>query len=148
MSGCFNGTLCLWNGDDLIQCHLNAHPYSMITDIDFCGHSSNIISLGSDKRLCIWTYSSLQIVYELNDLTSNCFTIHRTNYLFYTQLNCLFISDVLNPTKITSQSFEIPDEWEMTIEKVFYLSQSETLIVQNFDRISAMHLPQRLFLHR
>ena len=91
-------------------------------------------------------------MYELNDLTSNCFAIHRTNYLFYTQLNCLLISDVLNPNKISTRQFQIPlvndDEWEMNIEKVLYLSQSETLILQKADRISAMHFPQRLFLHR
>ena len=154
-SGCFSGTLCVWNGDGLIQCNINAHPSSIISDLSFCGHSSNIISVGSDKRLCIWTYSSLQLLYELNDITSNCFTIHRTNYLFYTQLNSLFIYDTLNQTKISTRQFRIPflddmnkDENEMNIEKLLYVSQTETLILQNFDIIYAMHLPQRFFLLR
>ena len=145
----------MWNGDDLIQWNINAHPYSIIIEINFCGHSSNIVSLASDKRLCIWTYSSLQLVHEFNDLTSNCFAIHRTNSLFYTQMNSLLISDLLNPNKISTRQFPIPfvnhfhaDESEITIDKLFYLSQSETLILQNSDRISAMHIPQRLFLLR
>ncbi len=155
VSGCFNGTLCIWNGDGLIQSNVNAHPSSIIIDINFCGHSSNIISLGSDKRLCIWTYSSLQLLYELNEITSNCFTIHRANYLFYTQLNSLFIYDTLNQTKIPTKQFRIPflndinkDENQMNIDKLFYLSQTETLILQNSDIIYAMHLPQRVFLVR
>lgn len=155
VSGCYNGTLCVWNGDGLIQTNVNAHPLSIITDINFCGHSSNIISLGTDKRLCIWTYSSLQLIYELNDITSNSFTIHRTNYLFYTQLNCLYIYDTLNQTKISTKQFLIPflndinkDENEMNIDKLIYSSQTETLILQNSDIIYAMHLPQRFFLIR
>ncbi len=155
VSGCFNGTLCVWNGDSLSQTNINAHPSSIITDINFCGHSSNIISLGTDKRLCIWTYSSLQLLYELNEITSNYFTIHRTNYLFYTQLNSLFIYDTLNQTKISTRQFLIPflndinkDENEMNIEKILYTSQTETLILQNSDVIYGMHLPQRFFLVR
>ncbi|CAF1403977.1 unnamed protein product [Adineta steineri] len=155
VSGCFNGTLCIWNGDDLIQTNMNAHPLSIIIDINFCGHSSNIVSLGTDKRLCIWAYNSLQLLYELNDVTSNCLTIHRTNYLFYTQLNSLFIYDTLNQTKLSTRQFLIPflndinkDENEMNIEKLLYSSQTETLILQNSDIIYAMHLPQRLFLVR
>jgi hypothetical protein len=151
VSGCFNGTLCIWNGDGLIQTNLNAHPLSIIIDLNFCGHSSNIISLGTDKRLCIWTYSNFQLVYELNDITSNHFTIHRTNYLLYTQLNSLFIYDTLHQTKISTRQFLIPfikDENEMNIEKLIYSSQTETLILQNLDIIYAMHLPQRLFVVR
>ncbi|CAF2945911.1 unnamed protein product [Rotaria sp. Silwood2] len=155
VSGCFNGTLCVWKGNDLIQTNINAHPLSIIIDLNFCGHSSNIISLGTDKRLCIWTYSSLQLLYELNDITSNCFTIHRTNYLFYTKLNSLFIYDTLNQRKISTRQFLIPflndinrDETEMNIDKLIYSSQTETLILQNSDIIYAMHLPQRFFLDR
>jgi len=155
VSGCFNGTLCVWNGDSLSQTNINAHPSSIITDINFCGHSSNIISLGTDKRLCILTYSSLQLIYELNEITSNNFIIHRTNYLFYTKLNCLFIYDTLNQTKISTRQFLISflndinkDENDMNIDKLIYSSQTETLILQNSDIIYAMHLPQRFFLVR
>ncbi|CAF3748490.1 unnamed protein product [Rotaria sordida] len=152
VSGCFNGTLCIWKGNDLIQTNINAHPSSIIIDLNFCGHSSNIISLGTDKRLCIWTYLNLQLIYELNDITSNCFTIHRTNYLFYTKLNSLFIYDIFNQRKISTKQFIIPflndinrDENEMNIEKLIYSSQTETLILQNSDIIYAMYLPQRVF---
>lgn len=108
-----------------------------------------------DKRLCIWTYSSLQLLYELNEISSSCFTIHRTNYLFYTQLNSLYIYDTLNQSKISTRQYLIPflndlskDENEMNIDKIIYSSQSETLILENSDMIYAMHLPQRLFLVR
>ncbi|CAF1533001.1 unnamed protein product [Rotaria magnacalcarata] len=155
VSGCFNGVLCVWKGDDLIQTNLHAHPSSIITDLNFCGHSSNIISLGTDKRLCIWTQSNLQLLYELNDITSNCFTIHRTNYLFYTKLNSLFVYDTFNQTKISTRQFLIPflndinrDENEMNIDKIIYSSQTETLILQNSDIVYAMHLPQSFFLVR
>lgn len=70
-------------------------------------------------------------------------------------MNSLLISDVSNPNKISTRQFPIPfinhfnsDEIDMTIDKLFYLSQSETFVLQNSDRISAMHLPQRLFLLR
>lgn len=123
--------------------------------MNFCGHSLNIISLGSDKRLCIWTYSSLQLLYEINEITSNCLTIHRTNYLFYFQLNQFYIYDTLNQNKISTKQIRIPflneklhDDNEISIEKLIYLSQTETLILQNCDVIYSMHLPQRLFLVR
>ncbi|UJR38440.1 hypothetical protein I4U23_031108 [Adineta vaga] len=155
VSGCFHGTLCIWNGDGLIQSNINAHPLSIIIDINFCGHSSNIVSLGTDKRLCIWTYKSLQLLHELTDITSTCFTIYRTNYLFYTQLNSLFISDTIQQSKTSIRQFLIPflndinkDENEMNIDKLTYSSQTETLILQNSDIIYAMYLPQRLFLLR
>ena len=145
----------MWNGDCISHVNSNAHPSSIISDLNFCGHSSNVISLGTDKRLCIWTYSSLQLLYELNEITSSCFTIHRTNYLFYTQLNSLYIYDTLNQSKISTRQYLIPflndlskDENEMNIDKIIYSSQSETLILENSDMIYAMHLPQRLFLVR
>ncbi|CAF1332024.1 unnamed protein product [Adineta ricciae] len=153
VSGCFQGTLCVWNSESLVQSNANAHPSSIIIDINFCGHSSNIVSLGTDKRLCIWTYKSLQLLHELTGVTSTCFAIYRTNYLFYTQLNSLFISDILNSSKTSTRQFRIPflndlnkDENEMNIDKLTYASQSETLILQNSDIIYAMYLPQRLFL--
>jgi len=148
--------LCVWNGNELTQTNDNAHPQSIVIDVNFCGHSLNIISLGTDKRLCIWTYSSLQLLYEIHQVTSNCLTIHRTNYLFYCQLNQLFIYDTLNQNKISTKQIRIAflndnqiyDENEMTVEKLVYLSQTETLILQNSDVIYSMHLPQRLFLVR
>lgn len=156
VSGCFHGCLCVWNGNELTQTNDNAHPQSIVIDVNFCGHSLNIISLGTDKRLCIWTYSSLQLLYEIHQVTSNCLTIHRTNYLFYCQLNQLFIYDTLNQNKISTKQIRIAflndnqiyDENEMTVEKLVYLSQTETLILQNSDVIYSMHLPQRLFLVR
>jgi WD40 repeat protein len=155
VSGCFNGTLCVWNRDRLAQTKVNAHPLSIIIDIHFCGHSSNIVSLGTDKRLCIWTYNTLQLIYELHDITSNNFFIHRTNYLFYTQSNSIYIYDIVNQSKIPTRQFLIPfikeynqDENEIIIEKVIYSSQTETLILQYSDVVYAMHLPQHLFLFR
>lgn len=155
VSGCFNGTLCIWKGDDLIQMNSNAHPSSIIIDLNFCGHASNIISLGTDKRLCIWSQSNLQLLCELNDITSSCFVMHRTNYLFYTKLNSLFVYDTLNQTKVSTKQFLIPflndinrDESEMNIDKILYSSQTETLILQNSDIVYAMHLPQCFFLVR
>ncbi|CAF1275309.1 unnamed protein product, partial [Adineta ricciae] len=107
------------------------------------------------KRLCIWTYKSLQLLHELTGVTSTCFAIYRTNYLFYTQLNSLFISDIFNSSKTSTRQFRIPflndlnkDENEMNIDKLTYASQNETLILQNSDIIYAMYLPQRLFLVR
>lgn len=147
--------LCVWNGDGLVQSNTAAHPASIIIDIDFCGHSSSIVSLGSDKRLCIWTYKSLQLVHEIVDVTSTCFAIHRTNFLFYSQLNSLFIADTANPSKVSSRQFRIPflndtqrDDTEMTVDKLVYASASETVIAQNGDVVYAMHLPQQLFLVR
>lgn len=155
VSGCFNGTLCVWKGDDLVQINTNAHPLSIIIDLNFCGNSSNIISLATDKRLCVWTYSNLQLLYEFNDITSTCFTMYRTNYLFYTKLNSLFVYDTHNQTKLSTKQFLIPflndiyrDENEMNIEKIIYSSQTNTLILQNSDIIYAMHLPQQFFLVR
>lgn len=155
VSGCFHGCLCVWNGNDLIQTNSNAHSQSIIIDVNFCGHSLNIISLGMDKRLCIWTYSTLQLLYEINEITSNCLTIHRTNYLFYCQLNQLYIYDTLNQKKISTKQIQmtflndsIQDDNEINIEKFIYLSQTETLILQKSDIIYSIHLPQRLFLVR
>ena len=156
VSGCFNGRLCFWKGDSLIHSNSNAHPLSIIIDLSFSGHSSTVISLGTDQRLCIWTYSNLQLLYEFNDITSNCFTTYRTNYLFYTKLNSLFIYDTLNQTKIATRQFLIPflhdihqDQNETNnIDKLVYSAQTETLIIQNLDIIYAIHLPQRCFLVR
>ena len=100
LSGCFDGTLCLWNSECLLQTNVNAHSLSIIIDINFCGQSSNIISLGSDKRLCIWTYGTLQLIYELNDISANCFLILYTNYLFYLQSNSIYIYELFNKTNI------------------------------------------------
>jgi WD40 repeat protein len=156
VSGCFNGTLCLWNGDTLRQTNVHAHRSSVIIDLNFSGHSSNVLSLATDKRLCIWTYGSLQLIYELNDISSNCLTIHRTNYLFYCQMNSLFIYDTLNPTKNSTKQFSMPfandsidnDNSETNIDKISYSASNEMLILQSADVIYAMHLPQQLFLLR
>jgi len=156
ISGCFNGSLCLWTSDDLRQMNVNAHPTSIVLDVNFSGPSSNILSLGSDKRLCIWSYSNFQLIHELNEITSQSLMISRTNYLFYCQMNYFYIYDTLNTKKISTKQFPIPflnplidrDENELNIEKMIYSSQSETLILQNSDVIYAMHLPQHLFLLR
>lgn len=156
ISGCFNGTICVWNGDDLRQMKINAHTSSIIIDLAICGHSSNIVSLGNDKRLCIWNTSNLQLMHELTDITSSCFHIYRNSYLFYCQSNHLYIFETSNSRKISTTQFLIPflndnfdsDEKEANVEKIFYASQHETLILQNSDTIYAMHLPQHLFLLR
>ncbi|CAF1131739.1 unnamed protein product [Adineta steineri] len=150
VSGCFNGTLCLWNKDSLIQSNTNAHPLSIILDVNFCGHSSNIISLGTDKRLCIWTYNSLQLIYELHDITSNCFLIHCTNYLFYIKSNSIYIYDIFNQQKLPIRQFIIPliNENDIDIDKIIYSSHIEMFIFQSSNMVYAMHLPQQLFLVR
>ncbi len=142
--------MCIWNSDCLVQTNINAHPLSIIIDINFCGRSSNIISLGTDKRLCIWTYNTLQLIYELHDITSNCFLIHCTDYLFYIQLNSVYIYNVVNQTKIPTQQFVIPfiNENDINIENMTYSPDTEMLILQYSNIVSAMHLPQRLFLVR
>ncbi|CAF4980011.1 unnamed protein product, partial [Rotaria sp. Silwood1] len=40
ISGCYNGTLCSWDNDCLKQIHVNAHPSSIIIDINISDHSS------------------------------------------------------------------------------------------------------------
>jgi len=82
------------------------------------GHLWNIISLGTDRRLCIWTYDTLELIHEFPDITSNWFFIHCTNYLFYIQSNSIFIHDIYPHKKIP-----IP-----------FLHEED------------MHLPQRFFL--
>lgn len=148
LSGCFSGTLCLWTGDGLRQAKINAHPSSLILDVNFSGHSSHLLSLGSDHRLCIWSYSSFDLLVELSSISSNSLLIFRTNYLFYCQGRDLYVYETLKSSKISTKQFPLNflDESETKIDKLCYSSSSECVIVQHADVIYALHLPQDFFL--